>query len=49
MVGDSRKAVHIDGDFMIKERVFNGMKGLWDMLARKNLNTEFITKHDPRT
>jgi len=30
----------------IKDRVFKGSKGLWELLTRKDVNTEFITKDD---
>jgi len=29
--------------------VFKGSKGLWELLTRKNVNTEFITKDDLKT
>jgi len=32
------------GDITIKERVFEGSKGLWELLRRKKVNMEFITK-----
>jgi len=38
--------VDTEGDITIKEGVFNGSKGLWEMLTRKNVNMEFITKDD---
>jgi len=47
--GDSPTVVDSGGDIPIIERVFNGWKGLSDMLTRKKLNTEFITKDDLRT
>jgi len=41
--------VDTDGDITIKERVFKGSKGLWELLTRKKVNTEFITKDDLKT
>ena len=49
MIGDSQVVVDIDGDINIKERVFKGPKGLWQLLTRKKLNTVFITKDDLKT
>jgi len=46
MIGDSRIVVDTDGDITIKERVFNGSKGLSELMIRKKVNTEFITKED---
>ena len=49
MVGDSPIVVDTNGDITIKERVFKGSKGLWELLKRKQVNTEFITKDDQKT
>jgi len=49
MIGDSPITVDTDGDIAIKERVFNGSKGLWEQLTRKNVNTEFMTKNYLKT
>ena len=46
MIGDSPIAVETGGDITINERVFSGIKGLWEPLKCKNVNTEFITKED---
>ena len=46
MIGDSPVLVDTSGDVTIKDRVFKGSKGLWELLTRKNLNTEVITKDD---
>jgi len=43
MIGNTTIAVDT-GDISIKEKVFYGSKGLWEMLTRKNVNTEFVTK-----
>ena len=42
MVGDSPIVVDTVGDITIKDRVFKGSKGLWKLLTRKKVNTEFI-------
>jgi len=44
MIGDSTIVVDTGGDITIKERVFKGSKGLWELWTRKKINTEFITK-----
>jgi len=44
MIGDSQVLVDTSGDITIKDRVFKGSKGLWELLTRKNVNTEVITK-----
>jgi len=49
MIGDSPIVVDTGGDITIKERVFKGSKGLWELLKRKKVNTEFITKDDLKT
>ena len=46
MIGDSQVLVDTSGDITIKDRVFKGSKGLWELLTRKNVNTEVINK-DP--
>jgi len=46
MIGDSSIVVDTVGDITIKDRVFKGSKGLWEMLTRKKVNTEFITKEN---
>ena len=46
MIGDSPIVVDTSGDIRIKNRVFKGSKGLWELLTRKKVNTEFITKDD---
>ena len=44
MIGDSPIGVDTGGDITIKERVFKVLKGLWELLTRMKVNTEFITK-----
>jgi len=46
MICDSFVLVDTSGDITIKDRVCNGSKGLWELLTRKNVNTEVITKDD---
>jgi len=49
MSRDSPIVVDTDGDIMIKEQVFKGSKGLWELLTRKKVNTKVITKNDLKT
>jgi len=49
MIGDSPLVVGTGTDIMIKEGVIKGSKGLWELLTRKKMNTEFITKNDLKT
>ena len=44
MIGDSPVLVDTSGDITIKDRLFRGTKCLWELLTRKNVNTEVITK-----
>jgi len=46
MIGDSPRVVDTSGDFTVKDRVFKGSKILWELLTRKNVNTEVITQGD---
>jgi len=46
MIGDSPVLVDTSGDITIKDRLFRGTKGLWELLTRKNVNTEAVTKDD---
>jgi len=46
MIGDSPIIVDTSGDIKIKDRVFKGSKGLWELLTYKKVNTEYITKDD---
>jgi len=49
IIGDSAIVVDTNGAITIKERVFKGSKGLWELLTRKKVNMEFITKDDLKT
>jgi len=49
MISDSKVLVDTSGDITIKDRVFKGSKGLWELLSRKNVNTEIITKDDKKS
>ena len=44
MIGESPVVVVTSGDITIKDRVFKGSKVLCELLNRKNVNTEIITK-----
>jgi len=46
MIGDSPIVVDTVGDITIKDRVFKGSKGLWELLTRKKVDTEFISNDD---
>jgi len=46
MIGVSSIVVDTSGDITIKDRVFKGSKGLWELLTRKKVNMEIITKDD---
>jgi len=46
MIGDSQVLVDTSGDITLKDRLFRGTKGLWELLTRKNVNTKVITKDD---
>jgi len=46
MIGDSHVLVDTSGDVTVKDRVFKGLKGMWELLTRKNVNTEVITRDD---
>jgi len=46
MIGDSPVLVDPGGNITIKDRLFKGTKGLWELLTRKNVNTEAVTKDD---
>ena len=46
MIGHSPIVVDTRGDITIKDRVFKGSKGFWELLTCKNVNTEIITKDD---
>jgi len=46
MIGDSPAMVDTSGDITIKDRVFRGTKALWELLTRKNVNREVVTKDD---
>jgi len=46
MVADSPIVLGTDGDITFMETVFKGLKVLFELLTRRNVNTEFITKDD---
>jgi len=46
LIGDSPILVDTESDITIKDRVFKGWKGLWELLTRKKVNTEDVTKDD---
>jgi len=46
MISDSPIVVDTSGDITIKYRVFKGSKDLWELMTRKKVYTEDITKDD---
>ena len=46
MIGDVPITVHAKGDLSIGGKRFKGTRGLWELLTRKNVNSEVITKSD---
>ena len=49
MIGDSPIVDDTGGYITIKDRVFKGSKGLWELLTRKKVNTDNITKEDMKS
>ena len=46
MIGDSPVFIDPDDNITIKGTAFRGTRGLWDLLTRKNENTQLIGKDD---
>jgi len=46
MIGNSPVVIDTDGNITIKGTVFRGTDGLWELLKRKNVNTELIYNDD---
>ena len=46
MIGDAPITEHGKGDLSIGGTRFKGMRGLWELLTRKNVNSDVITKSD---
>ena len=46
MIGDVPITVHENGDPSIGATRFRGTRDLWELLTRKNVNSEVITKSD---
>jgi len=49
MFGYSPVFIDPDGNITIKGTVFRGTVGLWELLTRKNLNTQLVAKEDLKT
>jgi len=49
MKGDSPVFIDADDNFTIKGTAFSGTEGLWELVTRKNVNTEVINKNDLKT
>jgi len=46
MIGDSPGFIDPDANLTIKGTVFRGSEGLWELLTRKNVNTQLVGKED---
>ena len=46
MIGDAPITVHAKGDLTIGGTRYKGTRGLWELLTRKNVNNDVITKSD---
>jgi len=46
---DTEYGIRKNGDIRIKGTVFRGKELLWELLTRKNVNTELINKDDLKT
>ena len=46
MIGNSDVIADEKGDITIGEKRFRGTKGLWELLTRKNVNSDVITNSD---
>ena len=46
MVGDSVIRVNRESNLTIKGKHNNGTRGLWELLARKDVNSDLITESD---
>ena len=49
MIGDAPITVHAKGDLTIGGTRYKGTRGLWELLTRKNVNNDVITKSDLNT
>jgi len=49
IIGDSPVFMGTDDNVTIKGSVFIGTEGLWELLTRKNVNTQLISKGDLKT
>ncbi len=48
MIGNSDVIADEKGDITIAEKRFRGTKGLWELLTRKNVNSDVITNSDSK-
>jgi len=46
MIGDSIIRVERESNLTIKGKHYKGTRGLWELLARKNVNSDVITESD---
>ena len=47
-IGNSDVTVDKYSDFYIRNKHFKGTRGLWELLTRKNVNTDIVTESDLR-
>ena len=46
MIGNAAVTADENGDTSVGGTRFNGTRGLWELLTRKNVNSDMITKSD---
>jgi len=44
MIGDFPVFINTDDNIKIKETMFRGTEGIWKLLTRKNVNSEFFAR-----
>jgi len=49
MIGDSPVFIVPDANLIIKGTAFKGTERLWELLTRKNVNTQLVGKEDLKT
>jgi hypothetical protein len=49
MIGDSRVFIYPDANLIINGTALRGKEGLWELLTRKNVNTQRVGKADLKT
>jgi hypothetical protein len=49
MIGNAPLSVDNDSNITIYGKQYNGTKGLWELLTRKNVDKSVVTAHDMKT